>query len=348
MDHVKTQRVLGIPSPPYWKRKLIIFILLAVVGLWLRLGMNLLNVQYEWLLFPLSIVGLYAYWELFFSINKALNKWLPFEKSVGLRIGIQLTIGVIILIASRRIGLYFFRDHISFEMNEFHLLFITIADIFGSSVINLGFIANHFKKKWAESAAKSEQLAKEHILLQLNQLKNQVNPHLLFNAFSTLEGMIHEDKELAAKYVRHLAEVYRYNLKNSDQIVVPLRQEIQFLHTYYSFLKMRYESAFDIKIHVDDQVMDDSSIVILTLQSLVDNAIKHNEISKAHPLEIIIETVDNSLIVRNRIRKKRYLYASDGHGLKQMNALYTLVGGRSLEILQFNDNFEVKVPLMVS
>jgi two-component system LytT family sensor kinase len=348
MNSESRLKILGIPAPPYWKWKLIIILLLSVVGVWLRLGMNLLTIQYEGLLLPLSIIGLYAYWELFFTINKYLNKWLPFEKSIGWRVFLQLLIGVIILIGSRRIGLYFFKDHINFEMNEFHLLFITIADIFGSSVVNLGFFANYFKKKWSESAARSEQLAKEQIRLQLNQLKNQVNPHLLFNAFSTLESMIYENKELAAQYVRHLSNVYRYNLKHSDQILVSLRQEFEFLETYYSLLKMRYDTAFKIEIEVEDHYLDDYSILILTLQSLIDNAIKHNEISEVYPLVIKINISQDILAVGNRIKTKSSLFSSNGQGLQQMSNLYKLAGRKEVEILQDDHYFEVRVPLIDS
>jgi LytS/YehU family sensor histidine kinase len=143
---------------------------------------------------------------------------------------------------------------------------------------------------------------KEKTLMQYHHLKNQVNPHFLFNSCSSLQGLIRTDSSLAAKYVGHLAKVYRYVMQHKENELVTLQTEIDFLKNYQEILQIRYENSLQINIIINEDVLD-KKLVNVTLQMLIDNAIKHNEIHSEKPLIIEIKSIGNKELLLNEMFK---------------------------------------------
>ena len=162
-----------------------------------------------------------------------------------------------------------------------------------------------FLVKEAESEKiKKEQLERAKAEAELEALKNQIDPHFIFNSLNTLSHLIENNTEKAKQFNESLADVYRYILQNKSRDLVLLGEEINFLHDYFSLLKIRFEKAVQMDILIDEQLLNEYLIPPISLQILIENAIKHNEFSDATPLIIIIELKNDELIVRNEVKRK--------------------------------------------
>ena len=191
-----------------------------------------------------------------------------------------------------------------------------------------------------------EKLRTETLQSQFESLKNQVSPHFLFNSLTAMKTLIRESPDLAGKYVDHLSQVLRYTLQSSEKKMVSLSEELEFAESYLFLIKMRYDTNLIIQtdIHEDQTYL---MLPPLTLQTLLENAIKHNEISKRNPLTILIQTnVNETLTVSNRIQEKLTPEEGTGIGLSNLSKQYLLLGEKAIRISQENNEFRVEVPLI--
>lgn len=284
-------------------------------------------------------------WTFFANINKWLDNYYPFDKNTTLRITVQIVLGSAFVLVIRLSGLYTMWDNLPFVNDPLVVTMIIAMDIFIALTINLAVMSNYIIKKWKQSILQSEKLEQERVQMQYQTLKNQVNPHLLFNTFASLQAMINENPEAAAMYVGHLSKLYRYAMSSNDNILIPLEKEVEMVIRYSKILKMRYGDQLTLKINVNNEVLD-KDIVHMTLHNLVDNAIKHNEIHASYPLEISIESFGNQLIVSNTIRRKELLEPNTKQGLSQLKKLYTYYTNDKIEITESESRFTAKIPLL--
>ncbi|MBK7426772.1 MAG: histidine kinase [Saprospiraceae bacterium] len=340
------EKVLGIPVPVYWRMKLIIILSISFTGILARKVVGFrMPPNWELPLTLFSIVAIYLYWELFIRIHQFLNKKLPFEKSIAIRITVQLIIGSLIFLISRQTALYYFGETFGFQFNKQHYVFLIVADIFASFAINLGFISSYFIKRWQENALKAERLQREQATLKYQQLKNQVNPHLLFNSLSSLDNLIRTDPALASRFVKHMSKVYRYVLQHKENEVVNLETELEFINEYNELQKIRFGNALMININVKEDSLE-KGIVMITLQTLIDNAIKHNEVHLSKPLNIQIFDKGEYLIIENNKQLKQSIQDSNQQGLAQLTQLYEYLSKEPLIIEDQLNSFTVKIPLL--
>ena len=191
-----------------------------------------------------------------------------------------------------------------------------------------------------------EKLRSESIQSQFESLKNQVSPHFLFNSLTALKVLIEESPGLAKQYVSHLSQVLRYTLQSKRKQVVPLEEELEFTESYLFLLKMRYDTNLKITVHVADKFRR-WNLPPLTIQTLVENAVKHNEISDEFPFEITISAVDNAILhVANRIQEKLTPEEGTGTGLVNLSELFRLLVEKEIQIYKTETMFIVEVPLI--
>lgn len=193
---------------------------------------------------------------------------------------------------------------------------------------------------------KFESIQKERLNFEYEQLKSQVNPHFLFNSLNTLVDLIDEDAPRAADYTIHLAAMYRTLLSFRDKELISIKEEIGLLEHYTFVQKCRFGDALQIEIDIVDYVAEKYKIVPLALQLLVENAIKHNEVSKANPLKILISLTGYQIIIVNQLRPKISEEKGEGFGISNLQSRYLLLADREIEIKQENNNFIVKLPLL--
>lgn len=196
-----------------------------------------------------------------------------------------------------------------------------------------------------QDARDKEIIQKELITARFEGLKNQVNPHFLFNSFSVLTSLVETRPEQAVEFIAKLSDMYRYILENDDKAVVPIADELAFLDDYLFLMKMRHQEGIQVERSIDVQGMD-VKLPPMSLQVLVENAIKHNAFSPTDPLVIRIQTEgDRFVVVENAKKPKVELVKSTGIGLKNLSKRLMLSVKRGLEIVDEPGIFRVKLPL---
>ena len=188
-------------------------------------------------------------------------------------------------------------------------------------------------------------MEKDKVMLEFENLKSQVNPHFLFNSFNSLMNIIEEDQELAVEYVEKLAQFFRNILSHQDDEFITLGEEMQTVEDYFFIHQQRYGHLVSLDINVSNDYMD-WLIPPLTLQILIENAIKHNVISTASPLSIFISAEKGILTVSNKIARMKIAVASTGTGLQNIRNRYRILTGRSIEVNNGPEIFSVMVPLI--
>lgn len=225
------------------------------------------------------------------------------------------------------------------EMGSFMLKIAAIFIVSGSVLSN----AVLFFKNWKEAAVQQEKLKREQLALQYETLKSQVNPHFLFNNLNSLTSLISTNPEKAIDFVKKLSDVYRYVLDQKDHELVDLETELKFMESYVFLQKIRFGTNLDIQVEV---IPKNFKVIPLSVQMLVENAIKHNEISDKNPLLIrIFSDEDQYLTVENRLQKK---IASEGtgSGINNIRDRYEFFTDRKV-IISFNsERFRVSIPLL--
>ena len=193
---------------------------------------------------------------------------------------------------------------------------------------------------------RAERLEKENVQAQFAALKSQVNPHFLFNSLSILSSLVHSDAELSEKFIDQLSRAYRYILEQKDNERVLLKTELEFIQAYRFLLNIRFENKFDVVINVPEADQNRYSIAPLTLQLLVENAVKHNRMSAKEPLRVHIELEGDCLVVCNNRQLRPQSEISTGVGLQNIINRYILLTDRPVSISENDGNFVVKVPLL--
>lgn len=211
--------------------------------------------------------------------------------------------------------------------------------------INTVFLAMEFFTYWRQSIEEKEALRRNTITAEFESLKSQVNPHFLFNALNTLSNLIEEEPKVASAFVQELSSVYRYLLSQKEKEVVSLGEELDFVKSYVFLNQIRFGQNLVVETKVAPEFAS-KQIVTLTLQMLLENAIKHNVISKEKPLHISIEAYHEYLCVRNNLQAKQHVSGSNGIGLVNIKSRYRFLSDREVQIKQSESTFEVCVPFL--
>ncbi len=203
----------------------------------------------------------------------------------------------------------------------------------------------YFVGELRKSIEEKELLKRESLQAQLYALKTQVNPHFLFNNLNTLSAVIPENPRQAIDFVQQLSKVYRHILEVRDEQSIVLKEELEVLHAYAFLLKTRFGKNLNISIRVTEENLL-QRVVPLSLQILMENAIKHNIVSAAKPLRIDVTAGREYLVVSNTLQKKNQLAESTGIGLDNIRNRYQLLGSRKVEVEEGPDSFTVRIPLI--
>ncbi len=223
------------------------------------------------------------------------------------------------------------------------LVFITIISI-GSFIVFYRYRIRQ-KEQMLLLEGKTQLLEKEKALVMYENLKQHLNPHFLFNSLTSLSSLIRIDQKMAGNFLDTMSKVYRYILRNRDNETVALREELNFVALYNQLQKTRFEDSLQIDIRIDEEYHH-RKIAPVTLQNLVENAIKHNITDHDSPLIIELFIDHDYLIVRNNLQKKNFVETSNRQGLANMQSLYHYLSDRPMEIIESELFFTVKIPLL--
>ena len=188
-------------------------------------------------------------------------------------------------------------------------------------------------------------LEKNNTEIQYQNLINHLNPHFLFNSLTSLGSLISINPKQASQFLRRLSLIYRYILQNKDKETVTIEEEVAFAQHYIELQKSRFEGGLQVNIKIDN-ALSKKKIVPVTLQNLLENAIKHNILDEDNPLIINIKTEDNYLIVENNLQKKRFVETSNKQGLESLQSLYKFLSNSDLLAFEQSGKYIVKIPLL--
>lgn len=200
--------------------------------------------------------------------------------------------------------------------------------------------------KLKESAAERETMQELSLQTEFDALKNQVNPHFLFNCFNTLSSLISVDRQKAEQFLSELSKVYRYLLRNNEDGMSTVENELKFIQSYFQLLQTRHGEAVQLNIEVDKRY-NPYLLPSLTLQLLVENVVKHNVLSKNKPLVIdIFSASGNTLVVNNNLQRRTVKALSNRVGLDNIRARYSLLRQTGFQVMENEKNFTVVLPLI--
>jgi hypothetical protein len=229
-----------------------------------------------------------------------------------------------------------------FEKEKFSNYLVTIIMTF---VVTLAFHTFYFYKAYQESRLKEQKIIAGTANAKFESLKNQIDPHFLFNSLNVLSSLIEENPENAQQFTTSLSKIYRYVLEQKDKELVTVSEELAFAKTYMKLLKMRFENSITFELPNDFDNAD-AKVVPLSLQLLLENTIKHNVVSENKPLHIKIYIKDNFLVVENNLQKKEVLQDRKGVGLQNIVSRYAILSERKVLIDETKETFAVYLPIL--
>lgn len=204
----------------------------------------------------------------------------------------------------------------------------------------------YFYNRYQQKKVKESQLVAKTETAKFESLKNQLDPHFLFNSLNVLTSLIEENPRQAEMFTTKLSKVYRYVLEQKDKDLIPVEEELKFAKSYMELLKTRFEDG--ISFSIPESVSNpELKIVPLSLQLLLENAVKHNTISPKNPLIVEIYEEEGVLVVKNNSNPKTSVEKGTKVGLRNISQRYSLVSKAKIEIIKTNEVFSVKLPLLI-
>ena len=211
--------------------------------------------------------------------------------------------------------------------------------------ISLAFTAIGFFRAWRESVLSEAAIKAEMMSYKYESLRNQINPHFLFNSFNVLSDLVYEDQAQAVKFIRQMSDLFRYVLDSRDKELVSLSEELEFMKSYVFLLKTRFGDKLNLDIDLNPGI--NAYIVPMTLQLLVENAVKHNEVSEKFPLSISIRQKDQYIEVENALKPKPTGNDSKKTGLKNISQQFAFFTDKEIEVKSTETHFLVRVPIIM-
>lgn len=301
---------------------------------------GLVTVVYSFLI----TVGLYV-------INSLIIRWLqlrhPWQNGAIKRIVLEAVLSLILSTAWQLFILVLNSEFFNEPENiREHYISNIIFGLTITFIVLLIMEGAYFFSLWRDSLTRVQRLEKQHLQAQLDQLRAQVQPHFLFNSLNTLSAMLEVQKDIprAVKFIDEFSLLYRRLLEHRENELVTLSEEWRFVQAYLLLQKERFSSALDVRLEVPEEKMEDY-ILPLAVQELLENAIKHNRMSRSEPLTIRIYSEMSRLCISNPNRPKNNRAAGTGTGLENLRKRLRLLGAPSLEIHD-GDPFTVCIPLI--
>ncbi len=278
-----------------------------------------------------------------------INAKYPFGKKIARRLllgglgAVVLTLAGIFLIRVTISIVFEGRTWFDFLRGERAIFYVISLLI--TVVISGFFHAFYFYKELQKNKIKEQKVIAGTATAQFDALKNQLDPHFLFNSLNVLTSLIEENPDLAQKFTTSLSKVYRYVLEQKNKDLVTVDEELDFARTYVSLLKMRFENSIIFEIP-EKSTNPDAKLVPLSLQLLLENTVKHNRVNPEHPLHIKIYESNGNLVVENNLQTRETLSKSTGVGLRNIQQRYQILSTRQVDIEKTATHFRVQLPLL--
>ena len=284
---------------------------------------------------------------LMIQLRKKYNQFEQTSLRIMIQVALVLILGVVIgnLIHHVLIKSFICDTVHLFDCNVESLHHPILATYFTCFFIMLTYEAIYFYDQLRLSILEKEAAKQAQIHSELESLRNQVNPHFLFNSMNTLMNLVMEDQKIAVSFLRKLSKVYRYVLENREDELVTLQKELDFIHSYVFLQKERFKENLEVTIDIPDHYLT-HKIIPLSLQILFENAIKHNIASRKKPLKIEVFVEAGKLVVQNNLQRKEQVMHSTKVGLENIKTRYQYFTKETVSVGECTDYFTVHIPLI--
>lgn len=292
-------------------------------------------------------IGTILLWEGNLQIDSYLDKKISWITMPNERIIVQIITNLVytILVLFTLISVINYFKFDTFEVFNPKLREVFIPTIVITFLVVIIDISNHFLKSWKTSLIEVEKHKTESANAQLQNLKNQLNPHFLFNNLSVLTSLVYKNQDKAADFINELAKVYRYVLDTKNSELVPLQEELDFINHYIFLQKIRFEDSISFEIKIEESKKS-AYLLPMCLQMLVENTIQHNETSQANPLKVLIYTENDSLVIENPILSRSDISESTKTGIKNIKQRYSFFTDKKVIVSNNGKIFKVILPLI--
>lgn len=282
--------------------------------------------------------------ELLIILDNVLERFLPIPEKIKERFLTQTCLSIILIIGVFNFTLAIAPKHEFEELTRTpYYMGVAIGLVF-VMFLSTALLLMRLMEKWVYTRQSLDEMKQQKLKMDYTALQDQLNPHFLFNNLSVLKSLIIYDKDSAVHFTENFTDVYRYVLQSKDKMLVEFKEEQAFISSFIALHKERLGDGLKVKFSIDRNSLT-AEIAPLTLQLLVENAIKHNVTSKDRPLKIEIITEDDYLYVKNVLQLKEASYSTHT-GLKNLIKRYHMLTEKEIEILEEENLFIVKVPLL--
>jgi two-component system, LytTR family, sensor kinase len=298
--------------------------------------------------FPIALIYTSAFWFCLRGVTMFCRDRYFEASQVKKRLLVQFVLVLITYAVVKTVIDFFIEDwtHAFFGFDHEQESFgMTLSSLTVAFLVLAIYESIFYFSQFQASLLEQERLKKEQIASQLEGLRNQVNPHFLFNSMNTLAQLIPEDSERAVKFVEKLSKVYRYVLEIKDKELVSVEEELAFLQAYLFLLKERFEDNLQVDVQIPEAYWQ-KKVLPLSLQLLIENAIKHNITSTEQPLTIRIAIKDDKLCVENKLQRKNQVIHSTQTGLENIKSRYSFFTKVRVLIEETTEQFSVALPLI--
>ena len=287
-------------------------------------------------------------WEGNLRIDEWLNKKYSWLHQTGKRIALQFPLSLAYSALGTYTPMMLFNYFICVIPSDKQMAFTFICVMVGLavSVLILGIeISSQFFRNWKQSLVEVEKYKNESAQAQLQNLKEQINPHFLFNNLSVLSSLVYKDQDKAVDFINQLSKVYRYLLDSRNTELISLGDELTFIKSYIYLLEIRFDQSLSIQINISE---NDKTLLLppMALQLLIENAIKHNEASHDMPLTVSIDVQLQTLTVTNNLQTRLNKEESSQTGLNNIRARYKHYSNKQIDVINDGKKFTVKLPLL--
>ena len=300
--------------------------------------------DYLFYLFMASVV-----WVVNVKIHYLLRKQLYQIRKIFPRLLVRYSIGIIISFLITLLFLFIWNRLLHNSIFTYDTIaklqvIIILVTMQISSIYEIAYLNNERES----DIVKMERTEKSKIQAELDVLKNQIDPHFIFNSLNTLSYLISQDQVSAKRFNDTLAKVYRYILIKKEKDLVQLKEEIEFAMNFFYLLKIRYQQGLVMKIEIDNIISENYLLPPLSIQILIENAIKHNHFTEKNPLRIEVKVVEEHVTVTNNRHVKQFEIQSSQIGLKNLSERYKLITNSVISITDNKDYFRVTLPILKS
>jgi LytS/YehU family sensor histidine kinase len=311
-------------------------------GIWLTAPSTAIYISIGWFVIVMALL----LWGNRF-LNSKFDKILPWKRWGNFRFFTLLFIGLVYLLIVINVTYILLKVAMTADPPTHGQIMVT--NVLGACIFIPIFSISfslHFLKHWRKSELEAEKIQKANIRTQLNSLKTQLDPHFLFNNLNILSALIDQDTKKSKTFIENFAEVYRSLLRSKSDDLITLKEELEFIDAYIFLIRTRFENHVQFTVNINPSSQG-RMLPPLTLQLLIENAIKHNSIDEKNPLAIhLLQMNEDYIIVSNSLNEARVKDNRKGSGLDNIRERYAYFTDKAIRIVKTSSHFEVHIPLL--